>query len=179
MNKKKRDWPTTINVNSNPFFTDFLCTWFGRLANPTQSSLSGSISCRLRKKDMNSKWIYALLINDMSLIAITQLTCFGSTDTVVRAIVVVLFTAAFIGFFQTSAKLRREREQESSVVIDSITIVIATNTVSTNHHHHHQHICRSGLEMSLICTTNGLFNKTNSCCFSPSSYMNSQKYTSD
>jgi hypothetical protein len=29
------DSPTTIKVNSNPFFTDFLCTWFGKFANPT------------------------------------------------------------------------------------------------------------------------------------------------
>jgi hypothetical protein len=27
--------PATINVNSNPFLTDFLWTWLGRLANPT------------------------------------------------------------------------------------------------------------------------------------------------
>jgi len=27
--------PATIRVNSNPFFTDFLWTWLGRLAKPT------------------------------------------------------------------------------------------------------------------------------------------------
>ena len=30
-----QDQPTTMSVKPNPFFTDFLCTWLGRLANPT------------------------------------------------------------------------------------------------------------------------------------------------
>ena len=32
--------PATIRVNSKPFFTDFLWTWLGRLANPTQPDVS-------------------------------------------------------------------------------------------------------------------------------------------
>ena len=35
------DLPTTMRVNSKPFFTDFLCTWLGRLANPTYPGISG------------------------------------------------------------------------------------------------------------------------------------------
>ena len=34
------DSPTTIKVNSNPFFTDFLWTWLGKLAKPTYPAVS-------------------------------------------------------------------------------------------------------------------------------------------
>ena len=34
------DSPTTIKVNSKPFFTDFRCTWFGKLAKPTKPGVS-------------------------------------------------------------------------------------------------------------------------------------------
>lgn len=32
--------PTTISVNSKPFFTDFRWTWFGKFAKPTYPGVS-------------------------------------------------------------------------------------------------------------------------------------------
>ena len=37
--------PATMSVKSNPFFTDFLCTWLGRVAKPTYC-----FSCREKNK---------------------------------------------------------------------------------------------------------------------------------
>lgn len=37
--------PTTMRVNSKPFFTDFRCTWFGKFANPTYPGVSGFVNC--------------------------------------------------------------------------------------------------------------------------------------
>lgn len=37
--------PTTIRVNSKPFFTDFRWTWLGRFANPTYPGVSGLVNC--------------------------------------------------------------------------------------------------------------------------------------
>jgi len=45
--------PTTIRVNSNPFLTDFLWTWFGRLANPTYPGRSGLTNCTHRQRLYN------------------------------------------------------------------------------------------------------------------------------
>ena len=45
--------PTTINVNSNPFFTDLRWTWLGRLANPTYPGVSGLVNwpcCRRTRR---------------------------------------------------------------------------------------------------------------------------------
>lgn len=42
--------PTTISVNSKPFFTDFLCTWLGRLAKPTYPAASGNYNEKTNKK---------------------------------------------------------------------------------------------------------------------------------
>lgn len=42
----KPDSPTTINVNSKPFFTDFRCTWLGRFAKPTYPGCSMLENCK-------------------------------------------------------------------------------------------------------------------------------------
>lgn len=39
------DSPTTISVNSKPFFTDLRCTWFGKLAKPTNPGDSTLLNC--------------------------------------------------------------------------------------------------------------------------------------
>lgn len=41
----QRYLPTTMRVNSKPFFTDFRCTWFGKFANPTYPGVSGFVNC--------------------------------------------------------------------------------------------------------------------------------------
>lgn len=40
------DSPTTIRVNSKPFFTDLRCTWLGRLAKPTYPGVSMLENCK-------------------------------------------------------------------------------------------------------------------------------------
>ena len=47
---KKAHLPTTIKVNSKPFFTDFLWTWLGRLAKPTYPGTSGLTNCNRKGK---------------------------------------------------------------------------------------------------------------------------------
>ena len=47
---KKAHLPTTIKVNSKPFLTDFLWTWFGRLAKPTYPGTSGLTNCNRKGK---------------------------------------------------------------------------------------------------------------------------------
>lgn len=42
--------PTTMSVNSNPFLTDFLWTWLGRLAKPTYPDCSGAVNCNRKKQ---------------------------------------------------------------------------------------------------------------------------------
>lgn len=43
------DSPTTISVNSKPFFTDLRCTWFGKLAKPTNPGDSTLLNCKKKK----------------------------------------------------------------------------------------------------------------------------------
>lgn len=46
--------PATMSVKSNPFFTDFLCSWLGSVANPTYSFSYRQTHVRVR--DHGSQW---------------------------------------------------------------------------------------------------------------------------
>lgn len=72
LQKQEKAWetamthsPTTINVNSNPFFTDLRWTWLGRLANPTYPGVSGLVNCpccRTEKHSTTGKSLFALIM---------------------------------------------------------------------------------------------------------------------
>jgi len=49
---EQRSSPATMSVKSNPFFTDFLCSWLGSVAKPTYS-----LSC---KRSTNNNHLHVL-----------------------------------------------------------------------------------------------------------------------